>query len=558
LSKYEGNRSFLLETKAMNFNNMRVATKLWLGVVLIVAALVALLGMASVRGSAAQEQMDTTYAELGNRVVAASKWSTLTQINATRVLAVITSTDPATDAVFKDLIAETTTQISEVQKAIDGMALDKEEKAQMEKIAATRKTVITIRDAARKLKADGKPEEALKLVNSDYLPAQKIYQGALRELVEMAEKAKANFLTEIAETRALTLKLSIALAMAVLAGIAIGAAFLIRSIKKPLAQANFLAAQIAKGDLSQDIVVDRTDEFGELMRSLSTMSESLQTMVSQVRDSTDSIANFSGEIATGNNELAARTEQAASNLQSTASSMGQLTHTVQQSADNARTASALAASASSVAERGGTVVQEVVTTMQDINTSSKKISDIIGVIDAIAFQTNILALNAAVEAARAGEQGRGFAVVASEVRSLAQRSAEAAKEIKGLIGASVERVESGTRLVSNAGTTMSDIVQSVRRVADVIGEITAAATEQSAGIAIVNQAVGNLDQMTQQNAALVEESAAAAESLRDLSTNLAQVVAVFKTRRAGSGPRAVEPSQGRASLARLAMARLSA
>jgi methyl-accepting chemotaxis protein len=226
--------------------------------------------------------------------------------------------------------------------------------------------------------------------------------------------------------------------------------------------------------------------------------------------------------------LAHRTEQTSSNLQATASSMDALTATVQHSTDNSRQASALAASASTVAQRGGSVVTQVVATMQEIDASSKKIADIIGVIDGIAFQTNILALNAAVEAARAGEQGRGFAVVASEVRSLAQRSAEAAKEIKGLIDTSVGKVESGTRLVTDAGATMDEIVQSVRRVADVIGEITAAATEQSSGIAGVNQAIGDLDQMTQQNAALVEESAAAAESLREQADRMKEAVSVFR------------------------------
>ena len=251
-------------------------------------------------------------------------------------------------------------------------------------------------------------------------------------------------------------------------------------------------------------------------------------MVAEVRMSTDSIATASAEIAQGNNDLAHRTEQTSSNLQATASSMDALTATVQHSTDNSRQASALAASASSVAQRGGAVVTQVVSTMQEIDASSKKISDIIGVIDGIAFQTNILALNAAVEAARAGEQGRGFAVVASEVRSLAQRSAEAAKEIKGLIDTSVGKVESGTRLVTDAGATMEEIVQSVRRVADVIGEITAAATTQSSGIAGVNQAIGDLDQMTQQNAALVEQSAAAAESLREQADRMKEAVAVFR------------------------------
>jgi methyl-accepting chemotaxis protein len=259
------------------------------------------------------------------------------------------------------------------------------------------------------------------------------------------------------------------------------------------------------------------------------MKTSLVNMVNQVRHSTHSIATASAEIAQGNNDLAQRTEETSSNLQSTASSMDNLTHTVQTSAENARQASTLAANASTVAERGGAVVRQVVSTMEDINVSSRKIADIIGVIDGIAFQTNILALNAAVEAARAGEQGRGFAVVASEVRSLAQRSAEAAKEIKLLINTSVDKVASGTQLVSDAGSTMNDIVQSVRKVADVIGEITAASGEQSTQISDINQAIGGLDQMTQQNAALVEQSAAAAESLRDQADQLARAVAVFKT-----------------------------
>jgi len=272
------------------------------------------------------------------------------------------------------------------------------------------------------------------------------------------------------------------------------------------------------------------------------MNESLSRMVQKVRQTTNSIATASAEIATGNHDLSVRTEQTSSNLQATASAMEQLTGNVQHSADNARQASQLATSASGVAQKGGSVVEQVVHTMNEINGSSKKIADIIGVIDGIAFQTNILALNAAVEAARAGEQGRGFAVVAGEVRSLAQRSAEAAKEIKSLIENSVEKVEFGSQLVTDAGKTMNEIVNSVRRVADVIGEITAAANEQSAGIAQINNSVANLDQMTQQNAALVEESAAAAQSLREQADQLAEAVSVFRVEdgmsnaRSGSRP----------------------
>jgi methyl-accepting chemotaxis protein len=271
-----------------------------------------------------------------------------------------------------------------------------------------------------------------------------------------------------------------------------------------------------------------SDEVGDLLRALGVMVGQLSNSLRTVRHATESIGTASVEIATGNQDLSVRTEQAASNLQQAASSMEQLTGTVKQSADSARQANQLASSAAAVAARGGAVVSQVVATMDDINASSKKIADIIGVIDGIAFQTNILALNAAVEAARAGEQGRGFAVVASEVRSLAQRSAGAAKEIKSLIGASVEKVEGGSRLVSEAGRTMTEIVSSVQRVSDIIGEITAAAVEQSTGIGQVNDSVVLLDQMTQQNAALVEESAAAAESLKEQANRLSAVVGAFR------------------------------
>jgi len=284
-------------------------------------------------------------------------------------------------------------------------------------------------------------------------------------------------------------------------------------------------AEVTAGNLAVEVPAAPA---GSLLAGLQAMVQSVRNTVIQVRNSTDSIGTASAEIATGNQDLSSRTEQTASNLQQAASSMEQLTGTVKQSADSARHANQLASSAAEVAARGGVVVQQVVTTMDEINASSKKISDIIGVIDGIAFQTNILALNAAVEAARAGEQGRGFAVVASEVRSLAGRSAAAAKEIKGLIGASVEKVEGGAKLVADAGATMNEIVNSVKRVSDIIGEITAASAEQSEGIGQVNSSVSQLDQMTQQNAALVEQSAAAAESLKAQATSLAQVVSTFR------------------------------
>jgi methyl-accepting chemotaxis protein len=310
---------------------------------------------------------------------------------------------------------------------------------------------------------------------------------------------------------------------------------LVSAITRSFTEAVTVAEAVAAGDLTSRIDVKRQDETGQLMGALKRMNEGLVTLVGQVRNSADSIATGSAEIATGNADLSQRTEEQASNLQQTAASMEQITATVRQSAETAREANQLAGSASDAATQGGKVVGEVISTMQDINASSRKIADIIGVIDGIAFQTNILALNAAVEAARAGEQGRGFAVVAGEVRSLAQRSAQAAKEIKTLIGESVEKVEVGSRLVVEAGKSVDDIVTHVKRISALIGEISNASAEQSQGIGQIGEAVTQLDQVTQQNAALVEESAAAAESLKNQAASLTQTVAAFRlTERAGA------------------------
>ena len=317
------------------------------------------------------------------------------------------------------------------------------------------------------------------------------------------------------------------LAAAVLVG-ALMAWIISGSIVRPLASAVKVAESVAEGNLTSSIDATGADEVSQLLRALRRMNESLVNIVSRVRNSSDSIATGSSQIAVGNADLSQRTEEQASNLQQTAASMEQLTSTVKQNADTARAAAQIASSATAAAADGGRVVGQVVSTMEEITSSSRKIVDIIGVIDGIAFQTNILALNAAVEAARAGEQGRGFAVVASEVRSLAQRSAEAAKEIKSLIGTSVEKVESGSHLVDEAGKSMANIVTQVSRVNDLIGEISSASMEQSTGIGQIGDAVNQLDQVTQQNAALVEESAAAAESLKVQAAQLAQVVSVFK------------------------------
>jgi methyl-accepting chemotaxis protein len=367
-------------------------------------------------------------------------------------------------------------------------------------------------------------------LNSEETPAWRSLKGRLLEMDKAAAQlSDARYQAVVSNsTRSRWTTLGLAL-LAVVVAMAMGwfiRRTLMREIGGDPADVRSALSLIASGDLSQTMSNNHSKE--SLMGSLVTMQGSMRELVQQVQQSSENIQVSTAEVALGNQDLSARTEQAASNLEETAASMEELTSTVSQSADAARQANQLATSASEVAVRGGQVVSQVVSTMEEINQSSKKISDIIGVIDGIAFQTNILALNAAVEAARAGEQGRGFAVVASEVRSLAQRSAEAAKEIKGLIGASVDKVDAGSRLVSEAGQTMSEIVGSVQRVTDIIGEITAASGEQRDGIAQVNTAVNQLDQMTQQNAALVEQSAAAAESLKDQATRLAQVVQVFR------------------------------
>ncbi len=316
------------------------------------------------------------------------------------------------------------------------------------------------------------------------------------------------------------------------------------SITRPLVQAVTVAQAVTAGDLTSRVEVNSTDEIGQLLQALKDMNESLSRTMSQVRAGTDTISTASSQIASGNMDLSSRTEAQSGSLEETASSMEELTSTVKQNADNARQANQLAVSASEVAIKGGSVVAQVVETMGSINASSKKIVDIIGVIDGIAFQTNILALNAAVEAARAGEQGRGFAVVAAEVRNLAQRSAGAAKEIKSLIGDSVEKVDAGAKLVDQAGTTMDEIVDSIRRVTDIMGEITAASQEQTAGIEQINQAITQMDDMTQQNSALVEQAAAAAQSMQQQAGQLLQIVSVFTVGQVSAAAR-VAPSGSR-------------
>ena len=447
---------------------------------------------------------------------------------------VIFSSEPITRSALEQITSARATTADQY-KLLDTLISSPKGEELLASMLKARAEFYTRGDEFLALVQKGQKDEATKLLEERLRPIQLDYQKTLRDQVDFQARLTDESGKE-AEAAAAALQRDVMIASALAIALAIFLAItIIRSITRPLAQAVQAADRVAAGDLSTDIVVQSRDETGHLLSALQRMQQSLVNTVTTVRGNAESVASASAQIASGNNDLSARTEQQASALEETAASMEELGSTVRQNADNARQANQLALSASTVAVQGGDVVAEVVETMKGINASSSKIADIISVIDGIAFQTNILALNAAVEAARAGEQGRGFAVVASEVRSLAGRSAEAAKEIKGLITASVERVEQGTQLVDKAGATMTEVVAAIRRVTDIMGEISAASSEQSAGVGQVGEAVTQMDQATQQNAALVEEMAAAASSLNSQAGELVNAVAVFRLAGDGSG-----------------------
>jgi len=458
--------------------------------------------------------------EIEARISAAVRWRGATETAVTMVMGGAVTTDSVLAEQYGAKVKEIIGNINKVQEGIVAAATAPEEKASLDKVLEARKAVLAATAKTWDLKGAGDAVATQRYADEEFAPLVTKYLKAQDDFVATLEKRRDVIRAEATQRRIEYAITGIISSMVLMAAGLFLAWKLVRSITLPLNEAVETIDAIAAGDLTRELQSTRKDEFGHMLRSLSAMSARLRGVVSEVRQGVDSVSSASVEIANGNHDLSARTEQTASNLEETAASMEQLTATVSQSADTARQANQLAGTAAQAAARGGEVVSQVVTSMQQITDSSRKISDIIGTIDGIAFQTNILALNAAVEAARAGEQGRGFAVVASEVRSLAQRSAEAAKEIKTLISASVENVESGSAQVAQAGQSMQEIVASVQRVSDLIGEITASSTEQRDGIAQVNQAVTHLDQMTQQNAALVEESTAAAASMRDQAQHL--------------------------------------
>lgn len=514
----------------MSLSKMTIGSRLLFGFISVLALLVLIVCIGTWR----MRTVDSTVANMVDNVLQKerlfSTWAADTGINGSRTLAVADSNDTARQEALKARIKETSDEITAIQKKLESFDKNAEETALMNQIGDKRKTYIAARDEVFKEKA-ANPDNAAKLMQQKLEPALDEYVASIRKLSAYQAKSIERTTAETqSQIRNAAILLPVLGAFSIMIGLILS--FMItRSIRKQLGGEPHYAVEVMEkisgGDLTQQFNTQHADQ-RSLLFAVKAMRDSLSNIVGQVRSSTETIAIASSEIATGNMDLSTRTEHQASSLEETASSMEQLTSTVKQNAENASAANDLAAEASTLAVRGGEEVAEVINTMSSIQESSKRIVDIIGVIDGIAFQTNILALNAAVEAARAGEQGRGFAVVAAEVRNLAQRSAGAAKEIKTLIDDSVNKVGAGTRLVDQAGATMKKVVASVQRVNEIINQIASASREQTTGIEQVDIAIRQMDDVTQQNAALVEESAAAAQSMQDQAANLKQVVGVFK------------------------------
>lgn len=514
---------------------MRIGARLGWGFSSVLALLLCVAGLGIHGMTQSNDAIHKIVSEMDVEKALLTQMTDSTHITATVIRTAVLLTDENEIQNELKKIDAATRQYKDADSALKRFPLDEQEKNLLDQIDGYANAALPVDEQVIALAKQNRDDEAKQLLMSRAVETTNSWQDALRKLVKMqsdeAEQAEKNVEKSYQTAMQITMVLTL-LAAAAGAFIAWRST---RSITRPIGNAVLIAQTVARGDLTSTIDTSGKDETGDLLRALKEMNDGLVSIVGHVREGASTIAAASQQIATGNLDLSSRTEEQASSLEEAAASMEELNSTVKHNSDNARQAHVMAEKASSLAVKGGTVVDNVVQTMGDINDSAKQIANIIGVIDGIAFQTNILALNAAVEAARAGEQGRGFAVVASEVRNLAQRSATAAKEIKGLIGSSVEKVETGSRLVHDAGIAMNEIVESVRHVSEIIGEITNATGEQTSGIQQITEAVAQMDQVTQQNAALVEEAAAAAASLSNQADGLAKAVSVFKLRQALAG-----------------------
>ncbi|ALV05346.1 methyl-accepting chemotaxis protein [Roseateles depolymerans] len=512
----------------MKLNNMRLASRLAMGfgvVLVLLAAIVLIAGMSLGRTAESTRNMMAVPLQKERLV---SEWYMLTLVGVKRYTAIAKSTDASLADYFANDVKISTARGNEIIKALDGLPKSDEEKKVVDRLIEARKVYTGTRDRIGAAKKAGNADEAIRILEQEFRPQADTFLGNMVDYLKFQQKTLDEMAKEVdAATTSAQWRIGLIGALALVVG-AVFAWVLTRSVTVPLIRAQQMVQAVASGDLTRSVKAEGRDEIAQMMTQLDAMRVSLQTAISTVRDSSENIQNACQEVSAGNQDLSQRTEQTAGNVQQAASAMEQLNGTVGQTAQSSREANQLATNAVEVATRGGQVVAEVVSRMQGIHGSSRKIADIIGVIDGIAFQTNILALNAAVEAARAGEQGRGFAVVATEVRNLAGRSAAAAKEIKSLIEASVEQVEAGTTLVNRAGDTMNEVVTAIQRVTGIVGEISVASAEQADGVSQVSGAVTQMDAATQQNAAMVEEIAAAASSLRGQAQSLVDAVRVFR------------------------------
>jgi methyl-accepting chemotaxis protein len=533
--------------------NLKIGTRLGaaFGFLLLLMTLLTAVGMWLLRDF--QSSTDTMLNDAVAKERLVTEWADNTELNGLRTAVLIDSTSADAEKALQEKIGKTSARITVIQQELDRLIRSGTGRTLYEDTLAKRQTYSALRKRAFDEKAAGNNEAANAIADGAMELALNDYLTTIRKL-SAHQKEKAVAMAAEVEAQGRNGQVAQALLWLVATAAAAACTVLItRSITRPLQRAIGVAQAVAQGRLHNRDEACSRDETGQLLAALNQMNRDLYRVVGAVRESSAAIASASGQIASGNLDLSARTEQQAGALEETASSMEELTSTVKQNADNARQANQLAGAASDVALKGGTVVAQVVQTMNAINVSARQITDIIGVIDGIAFQTNILALNAAVEAARAGEQGRGFAVVATEVRNLAHRSASAAKEIKALIDVSVREVDSGTELVGKAGATMEEIVASVERVTAIMREISLASQEQEAGIEQINAAIGQMDAVTQQNAALVEEASAASEAMREQAAGMEEVVSVFRLEDGAAGERR---GAGRPALAgsRLALA----